>query len=47
VIGEDFPRVALMGLSEVLRTQSSFHMLLVFEQAGKIAIEVAVRNTNE
>jgi len=47
VIGEGFPRVALTGLSEAFRTQSRFHMLLVFEQAGKITIEVAVRNTNE
>jgi periplasmic copper chaperone A len=42
VIGDGFPRVELLGLSEALRTQSRFRMLLVFEQAGKITIDVAV-----
>jgi periplasmic copper chaperone A len=43
VIGNGFPRVELLGLSDTFRTQSRFHMLLVFEQAGKIDIEVVVQ----
>lgn len=42
VIGDDYPRVELIGLTEALRTGSSFHLLLVFEQAGKIGVNVQV-----
>jgi len=42
VIGDGFPRVELLGLTEKLRAQSSFNLLLVFEQAGKVNIEVDI-----
>jgi copper(I)-binding protein len=43
VIGDSFPRIALLGLAENFRTQSSFYLLLVFERAGKVKIEVAIK----
>jgi hypothetical protein len=42
VIGGDFPRIELIGLTEILRDHASFNLLLVFEQAGKISIHVVV-----
>ena len=40
--GGDVPRIELMGLTEELRAHATFNLLLVFEQAGKIRIDVAV-----
>jgi copper(I)-binding protein len=42
VIGGDFPRIELVGLTESLRAHASFNLLLVFEQAGKISFDVHV-----
>jgi copper(I)-binding protein len=42
VIGGDFPRIELIGLTQALRARASFQLLLVFEQAGKMKVDVAV-----
>lgn len=44
VLGGDAPRIELMGLTETLRAPTSFQMLLVFERAGKIVINVLVEH---
>jgi copper(I)-binding protein len=44
VIGGDFPRIELIGLTESLRAHTSFKLLLVFEQAGKISVDVVVES---
>ena len=44
VIGGYLPRIELIGLTEVLRADASFHLLLVFEQAGKISVDVLVEH---
>lgn len=36
------PRIELIGLTAALRANTSFKLLLVFEQAGKISVDVAV-----
>src|SRR5215831_19023848 len=43
VIGGDFPRIELIGLTEILRPDTTFSLLLVFEQAGKITVDVRVK----
>jgi copper(I)-binding protein len=45
VLGVDVPRIELIGLSTILRPNSNFGLLLVFEQAGKVRIDVAVVQT--
>jgi copper(I)-binding protein len=42
VIGSDMPRIELIGLTRSLNAEASFHLLLVFEQAGKISVDVLV-----
>jgi copper(I)-binding protein len=42
VIGSDLPRIELIGLTRSLNADASFHLLLVFEQAGKISVDVLV-----
>jgi periplasmic copper chaperone A len=42
VIGDGFPRIVLLGLVENLRAQSSFDLLLVFERAGKVTVQVPI-----
>jgi periplasmic copper chaperone A len=42
VIGDGFPRIVLLGIAETLRAQSSFDLLLVFERAGKVTIQVPI-----
>jgi copper(I)-binding protein len=44
VIGGDFPRIELIGLTESLRAHTSFKLLLVFEKAGKISVDVVVES---
>ena len=36
------PRIELIGLTAALRANSSFKLLLVFEHAGKISVDVTV-----
>ncbi len=43
VLGGDFPRIELIGLTGALHASGSFHLLLVFEQAGKMTVDVAVQ----
>ena len=46
VIGSDLPRIELIGLTKTLRADASFHLLLVFEQAGKIIVDVLVKSAS-
>jgi copper(I)-binding protein len=43
VIGGDYPRIELIGLTGALHASANFHLLLVFEQAGKMTVDVAVQ----
>jgi copper(I)-binding protein len=42
VIGNGAPRIELVGLKRRLQAQDRFNLLLVFDQAGKISIDVLV-----
>jgi copper(I)-binding protein len=42
VIGGDLPRIELRGLTGSLHAHARFSLLLVFEQAGKITVDVLV-----
>jgi copper(I)-binding protein len=46
VIGSDLPRIELIGLTKTLSADASFHLLLVFEQAGKISVDVLVKSAS-
>lgn len=46
VIGSDLPRIELVGLTKALSADASFHLLLVFEQAGKISVDVLVETAS-
>jgi copper(I)-binding protein len=46
VIGSDLPRIELIGLTKSLSADASFHLLLVFEQAGKISVDVLVKSAS-
>jgi copper(I)-binding protein len=43
VIGGDYPRIELIGLTGALHASASFHLLLVFEQAGKMTVDVTIQ----
>lgn len=42
VIGNGAPRIELVGLKRKLQAQERFNLLLVFDQAGKISVDVLV-----
>lgn len=42
VLGSDFPRIELNELTKTLQASTSFDLLLVFDQAGKVGISVLV-----
>ena len=42
VFGKDFPRMELIGLKESLKAKDRFQLLLVFQRAGKLVINVRV-----
>jgi copper(I)-binding protein len=42
IIGAGLPRIELVGLKRRLQPHERFHLLLVFEQAGKVRIDVSV-----
>jgi copper(I)-binding protein len=46
VIGSDLPRIELVGLTKTLSADASFNLLLVFEQAGKISVDVLVETAS-
>ena len=46
VIGNELPRIELVGLTKTLSADASFHLLLVFEQAGKISVDVLVETAS-
>jgi copper(I)-binding protein len=46
VMGSDLPRIELIGLTKTLSADASFHLLLVFEQAGKISVDVLVKSAS-
>ena len=46
VIGADFPRIELIGLRRTLSAPASFRLLLVFEQAGKVSIDVLIKSSH-
>jgi periplasmic copper chaperone A len=42
VFGSAEPRIELVGLKRTLRAQERFNLLLVFDQAGKVSVDVLV-----
>jgi|GraSoiStandDraft_16_1057320.scaffolds.fasta_scaffold297352_1 copper(I)-binding protein len=38
----DLPRIELVGLTKSLKASDTFHLLLVFKQAGKVIVNVLV-----
>ena len=42
VIGSSAPRIELVGLKKPLAANERFYLLLVFEQAGKVRVDVRV-----
>jgi periplasmic copper chaperone A len=42
IIGNGQPRIELIGLKRKLHAQERFNLLLVFDQAGKISVDVIV-----
>jgi copper(I)-binding protein len=42
VMGAGAPRIELIGLTRSLKASDTFHLLLVFKQAGKVIVNVLV-----